>query len=99
MSERRLPGSPLRDVAGMLRSLDYAARTAERTAPFDTGSWLAQARGAFIGAYGGIGPHELGLLEAFELEKACYEVRYEASNRPDWIWLPLAAVERLAVGT
>jgi len=40
----------------------------------------------------------VSLVEAFELEKACYEVRYEASNRPGWLWLPLAAVERLAVG-
>jgi trehalose synthase-fused probable maltokinase len=95
--ERREPSSPLRDVAGMLRSLDYAARTAERGGAFDAGAWLADARSAFIGAYGGIGPDEAGLLDAFELEKACYEVRYEANNRPDWLWLPLAAVERLAV--
>ena len=36
------------------------------------------------------------MLAAFELEKACYEVVYEANNRPDWIWLPLDALERLA---
>jgi maltokinase len=36
------------------------------------------------------------LVRAFELEKACYEVRYEANNRPDWVWLPLEALERLA---
>jgi len=96
LAERRLPSSPLRDVAGMLRSLDYAARTAERSTAFDAGAWLVGARSAFIGAYGGIGHDEAGLLEAFELEKACYEVRYEAGNRPDWLWLPLAAVERLA---
>lgn len=97
--ERRSPGSPLRDVAGMLRSLDYAARSAETAAPapgFEAEPWLARARDAFLGAYGRIGPDEWRLLAAFELEKACYEVRYEASNRPDWLWLPLAAVERLA---
>jgi maltokinase len=99
LGERRRPGSPLRDVAGMLRSLDYAARTAVRDDPaLDAESWLAEARGAFIGAYGGIGVAEAGLLHAFELEKACYEVRYEAGNRPDWRWLPLAAVERLTLG-
>ena len=97
LAERRAPSSPLRDVAGMLRSLDYAARTAERTTPgFDAEGWLARARSAFLAAHGGIGPNEAGLLAAFELEKACYEVRYEAGNRPDWLWLPLAAVERLA---
>ena len=100
LPERRVPGSPLRDVAGMLRSLDYAARTAARgSATFDADGWLAAARAAFIGAHGGVGTADAGLLEAFELEKACYEVRYEASNRPDWLWLPLAAVERLIEAT
>ena len=98
LTERREPGSPLRDVAGMLRSLDYAARTAARDdATFEVESWLAEARGAFVGAYGGIDAREAGLLQAFELEKACYEVRYEAGNRPEWLWLPLAAVERLTL--
>ena len=97
LAERRQPGSPLRDMAGMLRSLDYAARTAARDDPtLDAEDWLAEARAALIGAYGRIGPDEAGLLQAFELEKACYEVRYEAGNRPGWLWLPLAAVERLA---
>jgi maltokinase len=98
IDERRRPGSPLRDVAGMLRSLDYAARTAEVRADaggFDAEAWLGEARAAFLGEYGGIGAEDRGLLDAFELEKACYEVRYEANNRPDWLWLPLAAVERL----
>lgn len=97
LAERREPSSPLRDVAGLLRSLDYAARTAHRRTPsFDADRWLGEARPAFVAAYGAIGASEASLLEAFELEKACYEVRYEASNRPDWLWLPLAAVERLA---
>ena len=99
LEERREPSSPLRDVAGMLRSLDYAARTAEAGAhapEFDADRWLADARIAFLGAYGGVDVERQGLLDAFELEKACYEVRYEASNRPGWLWLPLAAVERLA---
>ena len=101
LAERSLPGSPLRDVAGMLRSLDYAARTAAATSSsLDPDAWLVEARAAFLGAYaraGRIGPSALALIEAFELEKACYEVRYEAANRPDWLWLPLAAVERLVV--
>ncbi len=99
LAERRAPASPLRDVAGMLRSFDYAARAAERgahAAAFDADAWLAQARSAFLGAYGAIGPSEAALVEAFELERACYEVRYEANNRPDLRWLPLAAVARLA---
>jgi len=99
LAERRLPSSPLRDVAGMLRSLDYVARTGERASGLSADNWLAQARSAFLAAYGGIGPGETALLEAFELEKACYEVRYEAGNRPDWLWLPLAAVERLTMAS
>jgi maltokinase len=97
LAERRRPSSPLRDVAGMLRSLDYAARTAAAVQPaFEPESWLADARSRFLDAYGGIDALDAGLLAAFELEKACYEVRYEANNRPGWLWLPLAALERLA---
>ncbi len=96
MSERRAVASPLRDVAGLLRSLDYAARTTQRDHPeFDGEQWLSRGRAAFLDGYGQIGLEQSGLLQAFELEKACYEVRYEANNRPDWLWLPLAAVERL----
>ena len=98
LAERRSATSPLRDVAGMLRSLDYAARTAEagtHAGGFDAAAWLADASAAFLQGYGPLGADELRLLAAFELEKACYEIRYEADNRPDWLWLPLAAVERL----
>jgi maltokinase len=92
LAERRAPTSPLRDVAGMLRSLDYAARTAERENGIGADAWLTRARDAFLGAYGNVDP---ALLSAFELEKACYEIRYEAGMRPDWLWLPMAAAERL----
>ena len=92
LAERRAPSSPLRDVAGMLRSFDYAARTAERESGLAADPWLTRARDAFLGAYGDV---DAALLSAFEMEKACYEIRYEAAMRPDWLWLPLAAVERL----
>jgi trehalose synthase-fused probable maltokinase len=97
LAERRLPASPLRDMAGMLRSFDYAVRTAERESPdgFSHREWLDNARSAFLGAYGAAGT-DPALLAAFEAEKACYEVRYEANNRPEWTWLPLEALERLA---
>lgn len=98
LAERRAPASPLRDVAGMLRSLDYAAQTSSRQAQQeDTHKWLRTARAAFLEAYGGIRPADRPLLAAFELEKACYEVDYEANNRPEWVWLPLEALERQAV--
>ena len=97
LAERRQPSSPLRDVAGMLRSFDYAARTAQRGGAlgFEPDAWLPDARAAFLAAYGGLPPGGERLLAAFELEKACYEVRYEANNRPEWTWLPLAALERM----
>lgn len=99
LAERRAPASPLRDLAGMLRSLDYAAHTAiaKDRAPHERSDWLAAARAALLEGYGGVGREEAPLLAAFELEKACYEVVYEANNRPDWTWLPLGALERLTL--
>jgi maltokinase len=96
LAERRAPASPLRDVAGMLRSLDYAAQTVASASSVRRARWLDDARAAFLEGYGGISAAEGPLLAAFELEKACYEVVYEANNRPDWVWLPLGALERLA---
>jgi trehalose synthase-fused probable maltokinase len=98
LAERRRPASPLRDVAGMLRSFDYAARTAAREGRegLDVQAWLADARSALLVAYGGVTSDSEPLLVAFEAEKACYEVRYEANNRPEWTWLPLEALEELA---
>jgi len=97
MAERRAPSSPLRDVAGMLRSIDYAAQVARRDgASIDPDAWVRDARDAYLAGYGSMSGRDAALLHAFEVEKACYEVRYEANNRPDWVWLPLAALERLA---
>jgi trehalose synthase-fused probable maltokinase len=101
LAERRAPQPPERDVAGMLRSLDYAARTAQRgihAADFEAERWSADARRAFIAAYRADAPAPpiASLVTALEIEKACYEVRYEAANRPDWVWLPLEALARLA---
>ena len=99
LADRRLPGSPLKDVAGMLRSLDYAAQTRMRDDPaarLAAARWLARAREVFLVAYGSAGMSvDDDLLRAFELEKACYEVHYEANNRPDWAWLPTEALRRL----
>jgi maltokinase len=99
LAERRAPASPLRDLAGMLRSLDYAAHAADATgwSGDEASTWLQEARAGLLAGYGGIQPGDQPLLDAFELEKACYEVRYEANNRPDWVWLPLDALERLVL--
>ncbi|NYF97308.1 maltokinase N-terminal cap-like domain-containing protein [Janibacter cremeus] len=103
LAERNALDSPLRDVAGLLRSLDYVAgtltRPGARTAPgVDVRQWCTRAQEAFLDGYGEIDtdPREREtLLTAFVLDKALYEVIYEARNRPSWLPLPLEAIDRL----
>jgi predicted trehalose synthase len=103
--DRRRKRSPLRDVAGMLRSFAYAASASEllRGVPAPEG-WEEQARSAFLDAYFDAVDSTLlpagqaaisKLLAIFELEKAVYELRYELNNRPDWVPIPVAGIARL----
>lgn len=108
LEERRRKHTPLRDVAGLLRSLGYAAATGG-AGP----SWEAQAREAFVSGYraGTAGTRLAPAAEAdfrravavFEVEKAAYEVLYEAGHRPEWLPIPLAglvsAAARLRAGS
>ncbi|WP_327089777.1 aminoglycoside phosphotransferase [Nonomuraea sp. NBC_01738] len=101
LAERRALSSPLRDVAGMLRSFDYAARHLLAGHPDaadlepEAADWAARNRAAFLEGYreggGELGPQDAVLLHAFELAKAVYEVVYEARNRPAWLPIPMAA--------
>jgi maltokinase len=103
--ERRRKRSPLRDVAGMLRSFAYAASASElqRGKPAPEG-WEERGREAFLSGYletvdqvlmpPGEAPTRT-LLSIFELEKAVYELRYELNNRPDWVGIPVAGIARL----
>ena len=101
LAERRAPASPLRDVAGMLRSFDYAARHLQVGRPdadrleAKAAQWARRSRTAFLDGYieggGQITAADEALLHALELSKAVYEVVYEARNRPAWISIPLAA--------
>jgi trehalose synthase-fused probable maltokinase len=105
LPERRRKRSPLRDVAGMLRSFAYAVSAAEQLrAAKVPGDWELRAREEFRAGYDETIDHALipagqaavdRLLTIFELEKAVYELRYELNNRPDWIGIPVAAIARL----
>ncbi|MFY0406164.1 maltokinase N-terminal cap-like domain-containing protein [Solicola sp. PLA-1-18] len=95
--------SPARDVAGMLRSLDYAARSVLVQAGIDAeklqeraSAWVTRNRTCFLDGYG-FGDDEAPrrLLAAYELDKAVYEVVYEVRYRPTWVDIPLRAVADL----
>jgi len=105
LTERRRKRSPLRDVAGMLRSFAYAATAAQMLRGTDVPEgWEEQARVQFLAGYfETVDPTLLPsgqvaierLLAVFELEKAVYELRYELDNRPDWVGIPVAGIQRL----
>ncbi|MEO7350247.1 MAG: phosphotransferase [Terrimesophilobacter sp.] len=98
LAERSRLDIPLRDVAGMLRSIDYAAGSRASAPRIE--QWVGACRAAFLDGYGersrDNAPQNLALLAAFEMDKALYEVVYEAHNRPAWLPIPTAAVFRLA---
>ncbi len=107
VAERRQPTSPLRDVAGMLRSFHYASMSglADRSDIEVAEAWEQRNRNAFLDGYlteagkGDILPSDMAsvdaVLSAFELEKAVYELGYEKAYRPNWIGIPRAALRRL----
>lgn len=115
IASRREPDSPLRDVAGMLRSFDYAGyhqivdlgSTSQRN--YRAAEWADRNRTAFQAGYThAIGSSDVGglsaaagavLLRAFEADKAVYEAAYEARNRPAWLAVPLASLGRLVAPT
>jgi maltokinase len=105
LAQRRARSSPLRDVAGMLRSFEYAARhqlitrpDAAILAPIASG-WVRRNSDAFCAGYaaaGGLDPAQNWvLLRAMLLDKAVYEVIYEARNRPTWVPIPLESIAEL----
>ena len=114
LAQRRARSSPLRDVAGMLRSFDYAARHQLVTRPDAAPSapstpysslapkaadWVRRNSDAFCAGYaaaGGLDPAQNSvLLRAMLLDKAVYEVIYEARNRPTWVAIPLESIAEL----
>ncbi len=118
MAQRRAKSCPLRDVAGLLRSFDYAAaaaapgrvaaseQAAQAAAGGAAGVRARAPRTTFLDAYRGVlesaeprwvpPEAEEALLDLFLLEKAAYEIKYEAANRPSWVGIPLGGMYAIA---
>jgi predicted trehalose synthase len=105
LPERRRKRSPLRDVAGMLRSFAYAASASQlQRGVAPPPRWEEECRSEFLEGYLATVDATLlpageqaieRLLTVFELEKAVYELRYELNNRPDWVGIPVAGIQRM----
>lgn len=108
LHERMLPDSPWRDVAGMLRSFDYAPRVVERAWSEDdpdghdvraakAQEWANRSKNHFLVAYTGgeMTAEQRTLLDAYVADKAVYETVYETRNRPTWVDIPLQAVAEI----
>ncbi|MCW2950264.1 MAG: trehalose synthase, partial [Thermoleophilia bacterium] len=118
LGERRIRRSPLKDVAGMLRSFNYAAYTVgrEHHDPAESGPhaervdawvqfWYRCVSATFLRAYLGMAANGSFLpeseddvttmLECLMIEKAVYELAYEADNRPDWVWIPARGIQEI----
>ncbi len=95
IAERRAFDTPWRDVAGLLRSLDYARSAHPEPSGGAATQWRERSRAAFLAGYGDE-PGAFPVMFAHEVARMVYEVGYEVRNRPDWVGIPLSAVENVA---
>jgi maltokinase len=101
IATRIVPDHPLRDVAGMLRSFAYAAaQGGAGRDPAEVAAWQAACEQAFLAGYTSTGAadpeSDSAILAAYVVDKAAYEAVYESRNRPDWLPIPMAALQELA---
>ena len=110
LAQRRAKTSPMRDLAGVIRSFDYACAVVRRKSreahphlPDDRReafltAFQERADSAFLAGYRAAAParESAALLRLFLIEKAAYEIAYEAANRPTWIDVPLHGLARIA---
>ena len=100
----------MRDMAGVIRSFDYAAAVTARKSRGSAGAYaepeqrehflqdfVSRATTVFLDSYREVIPErqDAASLDLFLIEKAAYEIAYEAANRPAWIDVPLHGLARI----